>query len=83
MSIFKRYSRDVIRQNNDIFNDELYFPTKSKIVTYSKKLDKILFDWIQEVIEKSFEENTYFKKNGYSDDEFKKSMNGSCVVQKR
>ena len=72
MSIFKRYSRDVIKQNNDIFNDELYFPTKSNIVTYTKKLDKILFDWIQKVIEQSFEKNTYFINNDYSEDEFKK-----------
>ena len=72
MSIFKRYSRDVIKQNNDIFNDGLYFPTKSNIVTYTKKLDKILFDWIQEVIERSLKKNTYFINNGYSEDELKK-----------
>jgi hypothetical protein len=41
-------------------------------VTYSKKLDKILFDWIQEVIEESLEQNTYFIKNGYSQDELEK-----------
>lgn len=72
MSIFKRYSRDVIKQNNDIFNNELHFPTKSNIVTYTKKLDKNLFDWIQEVIEGSLKKNTYFINNGYSEDELKK-----------
>ena len=49
MSIFKKYNIDHVDQK--IFLNELYFPNgKINVKTYTKNMEKILMEWLRNII---------------------------------